>query len=112
MKVEKYEASTKDITLKFENESVTLDLSSETDNTRTVTVIVSGNDSSEASVTYSSSNGVATVDPSTGKVTAVKIGVATITAIDSVTESSATYEVRVEQKEATEEMSLTSVPES
>lgn len=102
--VEKYEVSTKEINLAFAEESANLDLSAE-DPTVTRTVTVTGADAADASISYSSSNtGIATVNASTGKVTAVGIGVATITAVDATTEGFATYTVTVKQTTATESM--------
>lgn len=84
--VEKYEAAAVEITASdFSSKTLTLDLNgTKTSNDQTITATVS--DNSTATIAYSSSHeGVATVDSSTGAVTAVGIGRSLITATVTAT---------------------------
>ena len=93
------EAQTVDISIAYETNSYTLDLGGTKIGTNTLSI--TGANASDASVSYESSDtSVATVDASTGEVTAMAIGVATITATESTTAKSAMYSLVVKDTTA------------
>ncbi len=92
-------AQTVDISIAYATNSYTLDLNGSASGTNELTV--SGDNASDASVSYESSDStVATVNASTGEVTAVAIGIATITATESATAKTATYSLIVKDTTA------------
>lgn len=103
-KVEKYESSTKDISISYASKTANMDVS---DTAKVpVELSVTGTNSSEASVKYTSSKtNVATVDAD-GKVTPLTVGVTTIGASEETTLKSASYDLTVKQNEPTESMTF------
>ena len=103
-----------DISIAYETTSYTLDLGGTKIGTNALSI--TGANASNASVSYASSDtSVATVDASTGEVTAVAIGVATITATESTTAKTATYSLVVKDTTAvkdTYEITLTTAAKS
>lgn len=95
----------------FANASTTLDLNGTATTTQTTTATAS--DNTTPTVTYSSDNeSIATVDSSTGEVTAKAIGVATITATaahatdENVTKVKTSYSVTVKDTSSSESYSV------